>query len=180
MKINQTNWSKVFRAKACSVDTMQLLGFELVEELFADSSGFGQDNEPALSIDQFERRIQELVQEHGTLTAKITGQGMFQVYVGLFKKTGNKQAKTIASNTYLIDRGDGKRVIRLYETDIITDNGDGTITLNTGGYNTTTTSKRMNEFSSAHVYRKNWEMYANGTKFNDDDTVTVDGWIRGV
>jgi len=80
----------------------------------------------------------------------------------------------------LIDRGDGKRIVRLYDTDIITENGDGTITLNTGGFETMTTSKRMNEFSSAYVNRKNWEMYANGQKFNSDNTITVDGWLRGV
>lgn len=180
MRITATTLDKVFRADTCSTETMQLLGYELVEELFADSSGFGRDDEPALSVNQFERRIAELVAEHGTLTAKITNAGMFQVYVGLFKKTGHKIAKKIASNVLLIDRGDGKRVIRLYDTDIITENGNGTITLNTGGFNTMTTSKRMNEFSNAYVCRRNWEMYANGHKFSADNTVTIDGQIRGV
>lgn len=175
MRITINTLDKVFKAKMCSIDTMELLGYELIDELFADSSGFGQDNEPALSVNQFERRIAELVREHGTLTAKITQAGMFQVYVGLFKKTGTKRAKLLASNVYLID--DNR--VRLYDTDIITDNGDGTITLNTGGFNTMTTSKRMNEFSSAHVYRKNWEMYANGEKF-EGNKITVDGHLRGV
>lgn len=175
MRITATTLDKVFGAKACSVETMELLGYELVEELFADSSGFGQDDEPALSVNQFERRIAELVREHGTLTAKITGQGMFQVYVGLFKKGGVKRARALASNVWLIDNNR----VRLYDTDIITDNGNGTITLNTGGFNTMTTSKRMNEFSSAHVYRKNWEMFANGQKF-DGNTITIDGHLRGV
>jgi hypothetical protein len=180
MRINASNWQKVFKAQPCSTELMELLGFEEVASLFVDSSGFGQDNEPALTVTQFERQVKELVKEHGTLTAKITGQGMFQVYVGLFKKTGTPQAKRIASNTYLIDRNDGKRIVRLYDTDIITDNGNGTITLNSGGYNTNTTSKRMNEFSSAMVNRKNWEFYANGTKFDDNNTVTIDGHLRGV
>ena len=179
MQLTLSNYERVFGAKLCSVETMELKGYELVEQLFADSSGFGQDDEMALSVNQFERRTKELLREHGTLTAKITGQGMFQVYVGFFKKTGNKVAKTIASNVLLIDKGDDKRIVRLYDTDIITENGDGTITLNTGGYNTMTTSKRMNEFSSAYVYRKNWEMYAGDTKFNSDNTITVDGWLRG-
>lgn len=180
MNINLSNYQKVFGAKASSVETMELKGYTLIEEVFADSSGFGQDDEAALSVSQFERRTQELLREHGPLTAKITGQGMFQVYVGFFKKTGNKVSKTIASNVLLIDRGDGKRVVRLYDTDIITENGDGTITLNTGGFDTMTTSKRMNEFSSAYVNRKNWEMYANGQKFNSDNTITVEGHLRGV
>lgn len=180
MNLTLSNYTRVFGASASTIETMELKGYELVEEVFADSSGFGQDDEYALSVSQFEQRTKELLREHGTLTAKITGQGMFQVYVGFFKKTGAKISKTIASNVLLIDRGDGKRIIRLYDTNIITENGDGTITLNTGGFNTMTTSKRMNEFSSAYVYRKNWEMYAGSTKFNDDNTITIDGHLRGV
>jgi hypothetical protein len=147
MRINNNNWQKVFGAKPCSIDTMELLGYELVEELFADSSGFGQDNEMALSVNQFEKRVKELVNEHGTLTAKITGQGMFQVYVGLFKKTGTVHARKIASNVLYINK-DGKKSIRLYDTDILTDNGDGTLTVNNGGFATRTTHKRINEFSN--------------------------------
>src|ERR1700677_2804540 len=106
MNITLSNYEKVFGAKTSSIETMELKGYELVEELFADSSGFGQDDEMALSVNQFEARTKELLKEHGSLTAKITGQGMFQVYVGFFKKTGKKVSKTIASNVLLIDRGD--------------------------------------------------------------------------
>lgn len=166
MRINNNNWQKVFNAQPCSVDTMQMLGYELIEELFTDSSGFGADNEPALSINQFERRIQQLVAKYGTLTAKITGAGMFQVYVGLFKKTGTKCAKKIASNVLLIEK-DGKRMIRLYDTDILTDNGDGTLTVDNGGYATRTTHKRINEFSTLCANSKQYETYINGTKLSE-------------
>lgn len=177
MNINVNNWQRVFGAKACSVDTMELLGYELIEEVFADSSGFGQDDEPALSVNKFERRVQELVREHGSLTAKITGQGMFQVYVGFFKKTGTKQARKIASNVYLIDRGNGKRSVRLYETDILTENGDGTLTVDNGGYATRTTHKRINEFSTLYASSKQFETYINGVKLSDqtvfEGTLTI-------
>lgn len=174
MRINSSNWEKVFKAKTCSIETMELLGYELVEELFADSSGFGQDNEPALSINQFERRVKELVNEHGTLTAKITNYGMFQAYVGLFKKTGTPQAKKIASNVLLINK-DGKRIVRLYETDILTENGDGTITVDNGGFATRTTHKRINEFSSLHASSKQFETYINGTKLDEQNK--FEGWL---
>lgn len=167
MRITANSLDNVFRAKACSIETMELKGYELIEELFADSSGFGQDSEPALSVNQFERRIGQLVNEHGTLTAKITNHGMFQVYVGLFKKTCKSKAKTIASNVLLVEKEDGKRAIRLYETDIVTDNGDGTLTVDNGGYSTMTTHKRINEFSSLHASRKNWETYVNGINLNE-------------
>ena len=168
----------MFGAKPCSQETMELLGFEMVEELFADSSGFGRDDEMALSVNQFERRLQELLKEHGPMTAKITNAGMFQVYVGLFKKTGDKRAKKIASNVLLIDDGDGKKRIRLYETDIVTDNGDGTLTINNGGYATQTTHKRINEFTSLNANAKNFETYIDGTNLNEQQT--FDGWLRGV
>ena len=166
MRININNWQKVFKAQPCSVDTMELLGYELIQELFADSSGFGQDDEMALSVNQFERRIKELVSLHGTLTAKITNAGMFQVYVGLFKKTGTVNARKIASNVLLIKK-DNKRIVRLYETDILTDNGNGTITVNNGGYATRTTHKRINEFSDLYASSKQYETYINGTKLSE-------------
>lgn len=177
MRININNWQKVFGAKASSVENMQLLGYELVEELFTDSSGFGLDSELALSVNQFEKRIKELVAKHGTLTAKITGAGMFQVYVGLFKKTGKKQAKRIASNVLYFER-DGKKIIRLYETDILTDNGDGTLTVNNGGYATRTTHKRINEFSNLYASSKQFETYINGVKLTEQNTFS--GHLVGV
>lgn len=170
MRLTINNWDKVFGAKQCSIETMKLMGYELVEELFTDSSGFGTDSEMALSVSQFERKIQELLKKHGTLTAKITGAGMFQVYVGLFKKTGKPVAKRIASNVLLINNGNGKRVIRLYETDILTDNGNGTITVDNGGYATRTTHKRINQFSNLYASSKQYETYINGVKLSEQNT----------
>lgn len=177
MRINSNNWQKVFGAKTSSIENMQLMGYELVEELFADSSGFGADDEPALSVSQFEQRVKELVAEHGTLTAKITGAGMFQVYIGFFKKTGKKQAKQVASNVLYFER-DGKKIIRLYNTDILTDNGNGTITVDNGGYATRTTHKRINEFSNLHASSRQFETYVNGVKLAEQNT--FDGYLVGV
>jgi hypothetical protein len=174
MRLNKNNWNKVFKAQPCSVQTMELLGYELVDELFTDSSGLGADDEPALSVNQFENRIQQLIAEHGTLTAKITGAGMFQVYVGLFKKTGKPLAKKIASNVLLINK-DGKKIVRLYETDILTDNGNGTITVDDGGYATRTTLKRINEFSNLWASSKQFETYINGVKLSEQNT--FNGWL---
>lgn len=175
MKITNDTLSKVYQAKPIGRDTAELLGYELVDELFVDSSGFGQDGEAALTTGQLEQRLKHLLAEHGTLHAFITGAGMFQVYVGLFTKTGQKRAKRLSANVLLIDQPDGRRVVRLYDTDIVTDNGDGTLTLNTGGYNTRTTGKWLNRLTNAYVYRQNWQMYANGKPFQDNDHITVKG-----
>ena len=51
-------------------------GWKKVEEYFVDSSGFGAEDEPALTIEQFKARVKE-----GRGYA-ITQAGEFQVYVG--------------------------------------------------------------------------------------------------
>lgn len=162
MNITLDNMSKVYQAGKSSVDTMELKGYELVKELFTDSSGLGAPGEPALTLTQFETELTSLLTEHGKLTAKITGVGQFQVFVGLFKRTGKSRVKKIANNTLLIDYGNGKRAIRLHDTDILTEQ-DGKITLDNGGFATRTTHARMNEFlpSNTWVYGKNYQTWLN-------------------
>jgi len=169
MNITIDNMSDVYRAGKASVDTMQLKGYELVHEQMVDNSGFGRPDEYADTPEQFESRLKSLLKEHGKLTAKITDVGQFQVYVGLFKKTGKSKVKTLASNVLLINK-DGKRIIRLYNTDILTDNGDGTLTVDNGGYATRTTHKRINQFSNLYANAKDWETYINGVKLSEQDT----------
>lgn len=55
-------------------------GWNLVDELFVDSSGFGQPGEAALTIEQFYGRI-KAGYGYGVVDA-----GQFQVYVGVFEK----------------------------------------------------------------------------------------------
>ena len=55
-------------------------GWELEEELFVDNSGWGREGEPALTLDQFTRKIKA---GYGYATI---GHGQFQVWVGVFKK----------------------------------------------------------------------------------------------
>lgn len=176
MKITMNNIDDVFRAGTSSIKTMELTGYELIDEIMVDNSGFGSPDEYADTPEQFKTRLRVLLDEHGKLTAKITGIGQFQVYVGLFTKTGTKQAKRIASNVLLIDKGDGKRIVRLYDTDILTDNGDGTLTVDNGGYATRTTHKRINEFSTLMANAKNFETYINGHKLSERNT--FEGGLR--
>lgn len=55
-------------------------GFEMVQEFFVDSSGFGQEDEPALTFTQL---IDKLDPEMGYA---ITSVGQFQIYIGEFRK----------------------------------------------------------------------------------------------
>jgi len=171
MIITENTLSKVYRCKLASIETMESLGYTLIQELFCDSSGLGADNEPALTKSQFEIKLTELLKEHGSLTAKITMTGQFQVYIGLFKKDKERQktARKIKNNTYRIELINGYK-IRFHDTDIITYTNDGYYTLNNGGFFTNTTKKRLNEFlpSNYYVYQKDFNWYIKNTDTNED------------
>ncbi len=55
-------------------------GWELVEEYFVDSSGFGSTDAPALTVDQFKAKTK------AGFGYAIIEEGQFQLYVGEFKK----------------------------------------------------------------------------------------------
>jgi len=57
-------------------------GWKKITDHFVDSSGFGSDSEPAMSIKQFQSK---LVVGHGYA---VTEAGQFQVYVGEYVKQG--------------------------------------------------------------------------------------------
>lgn len=166
MQITASTTIKVYKCKLATIESMKLRGYKLIEELFVDSSGFGQDNEPALTSFNFERKVIELCKLHGTLTAKITKQGQFQVYVGLFKKVSKGIAKKIANNTYKINYPKTE-AIRFHDTDIMVFESDH-VTLNSGGYITKTKKERLNKYLPQGVYinQKNFEWYINDSRDN--------------
>jgi len=66
-------------------------GWNLVESLFCDSSGFGGEGEPALTPGQLRARVKEIMargdEEGKTYGFAITEVGQFQLYVGVFERT---------------------------------------------------------------------------------------------
>jgi len=59
------------------------------------------------------------------------------------------QVARISGRTTKITKGkDGSLAIRYHQTDVVLVAPDGTIVLNTGGWNTNTTKNRMNQASS--------------------------------
>jgi hypothetical protein len=71
---------------------------------------------------------------------------------------------TIGSNTSLHyagpNHGPGVAVmLRYHATDVITLHADGTYTLDTGGWNTVTTLRRLNDYSPARVYSDRGQLY---------------------
>lgn len=56
--------------------------WELIDEFFVDSSGFGQLSEPALTIKEFYAKVK------AGLGYAVIEEGQFQVFIGVFKKIG--------------------------------------------------------------------------------------------
>jgi len=159
MRITSSTIEKVFRASPCSVETMQLQGFELIKEFFVDSSGFGLEDEPALTRAQFLTKLEALLSTHGMLTAKLTNIGQFQIYIGLFKRVKRGLVKRISQNVF--ERFEnGYKVVRLYDTDIVKIKNHEYQLFN-GGYATVTTKKWINKYlpNGMGVYQKNWNWY---------------------
>lgn len=55
----------------------------------------------------------------------------------------------IANNTFARDEANGDHIIRLHDTDIVIFHDDGTVTLNSGGWRTVTTKRRINQLLPA-------------------------------
>jgi hypothetical protein len=155
------------------------LGYKVTEVFFVDNSGFGSENEPALTASQFLPKVKA-----GRYYA-ITGQGQFQVYVteyekitgsrkALYKELGILKSKLVRRNTRLTEYVDGKRTLRLHATDIITWTADGKIILNSGGWHTHTTKERINSALplGVRVYQKDFKWYVTQ---NDKTVDFVDG-----
>ncbi len=64
-------------------------GMKIIKDFFVDSSGFGSENEPALTANQFLKQLQELIDKsHGdNLYSCLSGVGQFQVYVLILKES---------------------------------------------------------------------------------------------
>jgi hypothetical protein len=61
-------------------------GYEEIDRLFVDKSGFGAPDEPALTFHQFVGKVRTLAAEHGTVYLALVEEGQFQVYVGVYRR----------------------------------------------------------------------------------------------
>lgn len=65
-------------------------GWKKVEELFCDASGFGSENEPALTVRALKTKMLEYLDKPGTYGYGILEYGQFQAYVDIYKKVEKK------------------------------------------------------------------------------------------
>ena len=96
----------------------------------------------------------------------------------LFKKEREWQRGKVATKIEVDD--DGTVNVRYHKTIVVKRKTDGNVILNTGGYKTTTTKRRMNQASELYdldftVYQRNHEWYVeningNVQHYKDADT----------
>ena len=85
-----------------------------------------------------------------------------------------KQSRKMANHTYLERQGEDI-ALRLHATDVVTMHADGSITLNSGGWQTVTTKERINNYYH-FISQKAGIWYMNdGSLFYDGVTIDPDG-----
>ena len=85
----------------------------------------------------------------------------------------NRGQRKIGNNTYAYIEYDGRVSIELHGTKVVVFSPNGLVKLNSGGYRTSTTKKRINQYSPVKVYQKNFEWFlSDGTPFEDNILVS--------
>ena len=86
-----------------------------------------------------------------------------------------RSSKKLENHTYLLPGGDSFAV-RLHATDVVIINPDGTYTLNTGGWRTSTTKDRINNYTPARIYQVKGLWYMrDGSLYYDGMTIDAAG-----
>ncbi len=81
----------------------------------------------------------------------------------------NRGQRKVGNNTYAYIEYDGSVAIELHGTKVVVFYPNGLVKLNSGGYHTSTTKKRINQYSPVSVYQKNFEWFLrDGTPFEDN------------
>jgi hypothetical protein len=132
------------------------------------------------SSSEVEAKIKALEAEHGDVYVIYapTSNVFSTAYSVLVKEkdVAPLKGKTIALKTKRYELPGGGWRVQYHATDVVTYNAEtDKYTLNTGGWATMTTAKRMNDALPAgwHVYRKNWVMYVHVP--GQDDREIKDG-----
>lgn len=91
------------------------------------------------------------------------------VFTRMSDQLGTRDSRKIGNNTYLERLSNGDIGVRLHQTHVVVAHTDGTVTLNSGGWNTVTTRDRINKHAGVtRVSQSGGITYlANGMRFFD-------------
>lgn len=101
-------------------------------------------------------------------------------YQSLNSFLGSRTERRVAGirSTTIIRRSPTAIAVKYHATDVVLAHADGTFTLKTNGYHTSTTKARINNFSPARVYQKSFEWFhVNGAAFEDGQHVDAAGTV---
>jgi hypothetical protein len=80
----------------------------------------------------------------------------------------NRGQRKVGNNTYAYIQADGSVAIELHGTNVVVIYPDNSVMLNSGGWRTHTTKKRINQYSPVKIYQEKYQWYLNdGTEFQD-------------
>lgn len=79
--------------------------------------------------------------------------------VNMVRGKRNKDSRKIGNNTYAEILHDGSVGILLHSTYVVKIHADNTYTLQTGGWQTSTTKDRINQYSPVRVYQRKYEWF---------------------
>ena len=69
------------------------------------------------------------------------------------------EARKVANNTWFARLQNGVSIYKFHNTEIIRVLPTGHIYLNNGGWHTSTTKNRMNDFAPVHIYQRDFHWY---------------------
>lgn len=71
----------------------------------------------------------------------------------------NAERRKVGNNTYAEILPNGSVGIKLHNTYVVKIHEDGTYTLNSGGWNTSTTKDRINQYSPKKVFQRQFQWF---------------------
>ena len=92
------------------------------------------------------------------LTVLYFERGIKMNYESAKKMFTETRKRKLANNTYLVSNEDGSFGVRLHNTQVVKYYPDKTL-LFSGGWHTVTTKQRINEYSNAGLYQKDFCWY---------------------
>jgi len=94
--------------------------------------------------------------------------------VSMVKGKRNKDRRKVGNNTYAEILPDGSVGIMLHSTYVVKIHPDNSATLNSGGWHTSTTKDRINQYSPVRVYQRKGEWYLESGLEYEDGMVVAD------